>query len=87
MQEVKTIPGLKELFSLKRYKNEIEKPYSKLTFYICSLKDYFVDFVNSSSEEIDESSTVPFYTDSVAEMNLQLKAIVPNNKPNAPQFR
>ena len=70
MQEVKTIPGLKELFSLKRYKDKIGKPYSKLTFYICSLKDYLVDFINlSSDEEIDESSTVPFYTDSMSSRN------------------
>ena len=37
---VLTLPGSEEPFTLKRYKDEIDKPYSRITFYLCSCSDY-----------------------------------------------
>jgi hypothetical protein len=54
VQAAKTIPGSEEPFSLKRYKEEIGKPYSKISFYICPLTDYLEDFINSSSSSDEQ---------------------------------
>jgi hypothetical protein len=54
VQEAKTIPVSEEPFSLKRYKEEIGKPYSKISFYICPLTDYLEDFINSSSSSDEQ---------------------------------
>ena len=37
---VLTLPGSEEPFTLKRYKDEIDKPYSRITLYLCSCSDY-----------------------------------------------
>ena len=34
--KVSTLPGSDEPFTLKRYKEEIDKPYSRITVYVCS---------------------------------------------------
>jgi len=39
--KVNTLPGSDEPFTLRRYKEEIDKPYSRITFYLCSSSDYF----------------------------------------------
>ena len=39
--KVNTLPGSDEPFTLERYKEEIDKPYSRITFYLCSSSDYF----------------------------------------------
>jgi hypothetical protein len=52
---LETIPGSDELFSLRRYKEEIGKPYSKICFYLCTLTDYLKDTINSSSSDEDIS--------------------------------
>lgn len=53
-----TLPGCDEAFTLKRYKEEIDKPYSRITFFLCSRSDYvasiFNDLFDSDSDsEVD----------------------------------
>ena len=67
VQEAKTIPVSEELFSLRRYKEEIGKPYSKISFYICPLTDYLDELINSSSDE--EMVDSPIETDSMSSRN------------------
>jgi hypothetical protein len=55
------LPGCDEAFSLKRYKEEIDKPYSRITLFLCSCTDYmasiFNDLFDSDSDpEIDPAS-------------------------------
>ena len=56
-----TLPGSNKPFTLKRYKEEIDKPYSRITFYLCSSSDYFDsvlgDFdLDSDSDEPSEKT-------------------------------
>ena len=51
LHEVRTMPGSEEPFVLRRYKEEIGKPYSKISFYICSLADFLEYTMNTSSSE------------------------------------
>ena len=39
-KEVTTILGIEEQFTWKKYKEEIDKPYSRITFFLCSSLDY-----------------------------------------------
>ena len=55
------LPGCDEAFYLKRYKEEIDKPYSRITLFLCSCTDYmasiFNDLFDSDSDpEIDPAS-------------------------------
>ena len=59
VQEVRTIPGSDEPFTLRRYKEEIGKPYSKISFFLCSLADYLEHTINSSSSDEDERHKLP----------------------------
>ena len=59
--KVSTLPGSDEPFTLKSYKEEIDKPYSRITFYLCSSSDYFDsvlhDFdLDSDSDEPSEKT-------------------------------
>ena len=59
--KVSTLPDSDEPFTLKRYKEEIDKPYSRITFYLCSSSDYFDsvlgDFdLDSDSDEPSEKT-------------------------------
>ena len=54
VQEVKNIPGSEKPFTLRRYKEEIGKHYSKISFFLCSLADYLEHTINSSSSDEDE---------------------------------
>jgi hypothetical protein len=40
------LPGCDEAFSLKRYKEEIDKPYSRITLFLCSCADYMASIFN-----------------------------------------
>ena len=56
-----TLPGSDEPFTVKRYKEERDKPYSRITFYLCSSSDYFDsvlgDFdLDSDSDEPTEKT-------------------------------
>lgn len=53
-KEVKTIPGCEEPFTLKRYKEEIGKAYSRIAFYLCSSSDYLEHIMNSSDSSDEE---------------------------------
>ena len=48
---VAMLPGVQEKFSLLRYKEELGKPYSRIVFFICDLKDV-------ASEKIKELRSV-----------------------------
>ena len=54
VQEVKSIPRSEEPFTLRRYKEEIGKSYSKISFFLCSLADYLEHTINSSLSDEDE---------------------------------
>ena len=59
--KVNTLPGSDEPFTLKRYKEEMDKPYSRITFYLCSSSYYFDsvlgDFdLDSDSDEPSEKT-------------------------------
>ena len=56
-----TLPGSAEPFTFERYKEEIDKPYSRITFYLCLSSDYFEsvphDFdLDSDSDEPSEKT-------------------------------
>ena len=62
-KEVKSIPGFEEPFTLKRYKEEIDKPYCRITFYLCSSSDYLDNIMSSCiSESFDEELTHSIYS-------------------------
>ena len=69
VQEANTIPGSEEPFSLRRYKEEIGKPYSKISFYICPFTDFLGDLANSSSSSDEEMSNKPFKIDPESSRN------------------
>ena len=39
---ITSIPGSEELFTVKKYKKELAKPYSKLDLYLCRTSDFSV---------------------------------------------
>ena len=49
--EVKTLPGSDEKFVLQRYKEEIEKSYGRITFYLCSTDDYLDNLLYEDEDE------------------------------------
>ena len=63
--KVSTLPGSDEPFTLKRYKEEIDKPYSRITFYLCSSSDYFdsvlgdFDLDSETDEPIEKTTEFP----------------------------
>ena len=85
---VVTLPGVKEAFTLGRYKEELGKPYSRIIFYICDLKDYSAEkikmlqaTIEDEDEDVDEdgNSDVSFIKE---ENNVQ--AIFVKDKNNFP---
>ena len=51
--QVLHLPGTEELFSLQRYKEEIDKPYSRITLFLCSSTDFMENLMNDSSSDDD----------------------------------
>ncbi|XP_068695140.1 uncharacterized protein [Montipora foliosa] len=49
--EVKTLPGSDEKFVLQRYKEEIDKSYERITFYLCSTDDYLDNLLYEDEDE------------------------------------
>ena len=49
--EVKTLPGSDEKFVLQRYKEEIDKSYGRITFYLCSTDDYLDNLLYEDEDE------------------------------------
>ena len=52
---VENLPGTQEEFSLKRYKEELGKPYDRITLYLCKVTDLYTSMTN---ELIEIGSTV-----------------------------
>ena len=46
------IPGTQKPFTLKEYKDELGKPYERITLYICKQEDYLV---NEGIDEDDDN--------------------------------
>ena len=46
------IPGTQTPFTLKEYKDELGKPYERLTLYICKREDYLA---NEGIDEYDDN--------------------------------
>ena len=55
--KVSTLPVSDEPFTLKRSKEEIDKPNSRITFYLCSSSDYFDSVLDDF--EFDSDSDEP----------------------------
>ena len=62
--EVKRLKESEEAFSLQGYKDELRKPYDRLTLYLCSSSDYLdytlkglVDVISSGSASEGDSET------------------------------
>ena len=51
--EVKTLPGTEEKFVLQRYREEIDKSYGRITFYLCSTDDYLDNLLCEDEDEED----------------------------------
>ena len=51
-----TTPWNEEEFTLARYKEELGKTYSRITFYLCSSVNYLEHVTNSLERELDEDS-------------------------------
>lgn len=66
MNQVVNLPGTEESFSLQRYKDEIDKPYSRITFYLCSSTDFMENLMNDSCDDDDDDllSSSTLYTTS-----------------------
>jgi hypothetical protein len=52
-EEVTTIPGTEDPFTLKKYKEEIDKPYTRITFFLCSSEDLFESRFGGDGESSD----------------------------------
>ena len=57
------LPGSDEPFILKRYKEEIDKPYSRISLYLCTVSDYVSSIFNDlpysdSDSEFDQSDEI-----------------------------
>ena len=62
-KEVTTIPGSEEPFTLSKYKEEIDKPYSRINFFLVSAVDYCSSKMDSDdSDDSDCSNEDPACT-------------------------
>ena len=63
VKEVTTIPGSQEPFTLQRYKEEIDKPYSRITFFLCWSNDYLASTIGNDGENdsSDDELTYSIY--------------------------
>ena len=52
-KQVLNLPGSSEPFSLKKYKQELDKPYSRITFYLCS-SEHFIESLLEDDSDDDE---------------------------------
>ena len=56
-----SLHGSVEPFTLKRHKEEIDKPYSRITLYLCSSSDYsdsiFLELSSDSDPELSDVSS------------------------------
>ena len=52
-----TIPGYNEPFILKRYKEEIDKPYCRITLYLCPCTDYMDTYWNDFDFDSDNDES------------------------------
>ena len=70
---VQTLPGSSVLFPLNKYKEELEKPFSKLYFWLCSTSDVqsCIDFLEEESEQSSELG--PSYISDTATTALEVK--------------
>ena len=53
-KQVLNLPGSSEPFSLKKYKQELDKPYSRMTFYLCSSEHFIESLLEDDSDDDDE---------------------------------
>lgn len=73
-KKASALPGSEEPFRLIRYKEEIDKPYSRITFYLCSCSDYLSSIFNdiltdSDSDHVPSSCHLSIPVDEVTEPN------------------
>lgn len=48
-----TLPGCNKAFTLKRYKEEIDNPYTRITLYLCPYSDYLDSIWNDFESDSD----------------------------------
>ena len=79
---VRTLPGTDETFTLKRYKEEIDRPYSRITFYICPSSDYFDSVLGDLDVDLEESDLDSGLSESTPTnkgMQDQIQHIIPSS--------
>jgi hypothetical protein len=86
MNQVINLPGTEEPFCLQRYKDEIDKPYSRITFFLCSSTDFMENLMKDSSDDDDDllsSSTLttskPFSSADTASSSVSVVTIEDEN--------
>ena len=59
-EEAQFIPGsrLKELFSLKRYKDYLGKDYAKIVLYLCRMNDFIINTGDDEGDEKEEKDAI-----------------------------
>ena len=72
-EEVNTIPGTEKQFTLKQYKEEIDKPYLRITFFLCPSLDFLTSKFNcdDSSDEELQYTMYKYTTKQVSKENEQ----------------
>lgn len=70
------IPGTEKPFTLKEYKDELGKPYERLTLYICKREDYLAhEGIDEDDENQVKSFSYNIITDSLFAMSGMLDSI------------
>lgn len=57
---VEKLPGTQEEFTLKRFKEELGKPYDRITLYLCRVTDFYTSLTNelAGSEPMEDETNL-----------------------------
>ena len=83
------LPGCNEPFTLKRYKEEIDKPYTRMTLYLCLSSDHFTSIWNDFDHDYDTEGSCSDTNEEIADTFSEVQPINPEerrkNKGTKPQ--
>ena len=68
-----TLPGCNEAFTLKRYKEEIDKPYTRITLYLCPSSDHFTSIWNDLDRKYDTEGSYSDTNQEIAETSCKIQ--------------
>ena len=75
-----SLPGCNEPFTLKRYKEEIDKPYTRITLYLCSSLDHCDSIWNDFDHDYDTEGSYSDTNQEIADTLGEIKHIDPEEK-------